>query len=112
MLRSVYTFNLISIVVWNLYQDESWDQEKFEQLLTEWMVICDQPFQEVEQPELRRLLEYTHLRPGLHIPSSMTIKRRVMKMGEDAIEGVKQLVEVSLYNNRYWSSENKANVFA
>jgi hypothetical protein len=42
-------------------QEENWDQEKFEQLLTEWMVACDQPFEEVEQPEFRRLLEYTHL---------------------------------------------------
>ena len=75
------------------------------------MVVCDQPFQEVEQPELRRLLEYTHLRPGLHIPSSTTIKRRVMKMGEDTVEGVKQLVEVSLYKEIHSSSYTKANVF-
>ncbi|KAJ7694948.1 hypothetical protein B0H16DRAFT_1241934, partial [Mycena metata] len=25
-----------------------WDQTKFEQLLVEWLVACDQPFQEVE----------------------------------------------------------------
>ncbi|KAJ6565702.1 hypothetical protein B0H10DRAFT_1965559 [Mycena sp. CBHHK59/15] len=34
-----------------------WDQAKFEELLVEWLVACDQPFQEVERPELRRLLE-------------------------------------------------------
>lgn len=76
------------------------------------MVICDQPFQEVEQPKLRCLLEYTHLQPGLHILSSTTIKRRVMKMGEDTVEGVKQLVEVSLYNEIHSSLYMKANVFA
>jgi hypothetical protein len=33
----------------------------FEQLLADWVVACDQPFDEVEKPEFRRLLEYTHL---------------------------------------------------
>ena len=70
------------------------------------MVTCNQPFEEVEQPELRRLLEYTHLRPSLHIPSSTTISQRVMKMGEDTIEGVKQLVAVSFYNDGYRTSQN------
>ncbi|KAF8478000.1 hypothetical protein DFH94DRAFT_620353, partial [Russula ochroleuca] len=28
-----------------------WDQAKFEQLLTEWIVACDQPFDEVEKPK-------------------------------------------------------------
>jgi hypothetical protein len=58
------------------------------------MVACDQPFEEVEQPEFRRLLEYTHLRPSLHIPSRFTMNRRIMKMGEDTVTGVKQLIAV------------------
>ncbi|KAK0492861.1 hypothetical protein EDD18DRAFT_1357236 [Armillaria luteobubalina] len=28
-----------------------WDQERFEHLLAEWMVACDQPFEEVKQKE-------------------------------------------------------------
>ncbi|KAF8813537.1 hypothetical protein BYT27DRAFT_7035532, partial [Phlegmacium glaucopus] len=28
-----------------------WDQEKFEQLLTKWIITCNQPFDEVEKPE-------------------------------------------------------------
>ncbi|KAF8988020.1 hypothetical protein BDQ17DRAFT_1435252 [Cyathus striatus] len=28
-----------------------WDQEQFEQLLASWVITCDQPFEEVEQPE-------------------------------------------------------------
>ncbi|KAG0693873.1 hypothetical protein DFH29DRAFT_815918, partial [Suillus ampliporus] len=39
----------------------NWDQNMFEQLLAEWMVACDQPFEEVDRLEFRRLLEYTHL---------------------------------------------------
>ncbi|KAJ6597895.1 hypothetical protein B0H10DRAFT_2231910 [Mycena sp. CBHHK59/15] len=45
-----------------------WDQAKFEELLVEWLVACDQPFQEVERPELRRLLEQAD-------PPSMDKKR-------------------------------------
>ncbi|KAK0197811.1 hypothetical protein F5146DRAFT_1130724 [Armillaria mellea] len=48
-----------------------WDQVKFERLLLEWMIACDQPFEEMEWPEFPLLLIYTH-HPApepLHIPS-------------------------------------------
>lgn len=68
----------------NLHLQGPWDQGKFERLLVEWLVACDQPFQEVERPELRRLLEYVHHRaPGLNIPSANTVQRRVDDMGKD-----------------------------
>ncbi|KAJ7149110.1 hypothetical protein C8R46DRAFT_1044381 [Mycena filopes] len=38
----------------------NFDQEVFNNLLAEWMVACDQPFEEVEKPEFIRLMEYTH----------------------------------------------------
>ncbi|KAF8874673.1 hypothetical protein BD779DRAFT_1406474, partial [Infundibulicybe gibba] len=45
-----------------------WDQSKFERLLAEWMVACDQPFEEVDREEFRRLLTYAHHpAPTLHI---------------------------------------------
>ncbi|KAJ7254762.1 hypothetical protein C8J57DRAFT_1656825 [Mycena rebaudengoi] len=37
-----------------------WSQATFERLLTEWLIACDQPFQEVERPEFRKLLEYDY----------------------------------------------------
>ncbi|KAJ7290084.1 hypothetical protein C8J57DRAFT_1212741 [Mycena rebaudengoi] len=61
-----------------------WDQAKFECLLTEWLIACDQPFQEVERPEFCRLLEYVHHRPaGLCVPSSSTVEHRVTEMGKE-----------------------------
>ncbi|KAF8184311.1 hypothetical protein K438DRAFT_2161513, partial [Mycena galopus ATCC 62051] len=36
------------------------EQETFNRLLAEWMVACDQPFEEVDKPEFIRLMEYTH----------------------------------------------------
>ena len=32
----------------------------------EWLVACDQPFDEVEKPEFQCLIDY--LCPGIHIP--------------------------------------------
>jgi len=29
--------------------------------VAEWVVACDQPFEEVERPEFHCLLEYTHM---------------------------------------------------
>lgn len=73
-----------------------WDQAKFEQLLTEWIVACDQPFEEVERPEFRALLTYTHHpSPTLHIPGRSTIKRRVMEMGKDVEASLRETFAVS-----------------
>lgn len=69
-----------------------WNQDEFERLLAEWTVACDQPFEEVDRPEFRKLLEYTHHRPSLHIPHRKSIRTRIMKMGEDTMEGVKKMI--------------------
>ncbi|KAH9160626.1 hypothetical protein EDB89DRAFT_871052 [Lactarius sanguifluus] len=71
-----------------------WDQEKFEQLLTEWIIACDQPFDEVEKPEFIAMMNATHRAASggpLKIPKREGIKRRVMKMGEETIEGVREM---------------------
>ncbi len=50
------------------------------QLITEWIVACDQPFDEVEKPEFNCMLQYAH-QDELKIPGRNAIKHRVMKMG-------------------------------
>lgn len=81
-------------------QQGPWDQEKFEQLLTEWIIACDQPFDEVEKPEFITMMNVTHSTGGpLKIPKREGIKRRVMKMGSETIEGVREMFSVSLYLN-------------
>jgi hypothetical protein len=57
-----------------------WNQAKFEELLTQWLVACDQPFEEVERPEFKALLDYTHRGSPLHIPGRLAIKRRGKSM--------------------------------
>jgi hypothetical protein len=37
-----------------------WDQAKFKCLLTEWIVACDQPFDEDEEEEFVKLMTYAH----------------------------------------------------
>ena len=76
-------------------QDEEWNQEEFERLLAEWVVVCDQPFDEVDEPAFRRLLEYTHFRSSLDIPHHHTVKRRIMTMGEDTVEAIKKMIQAS-----------------
>lgn len=63
-------------------------------MLAEYLVACDQSFDEVDKPEFRRLLEYTHLRSSLHIPHRTATRNRIMKMGDDSIEGVKSMIKV------------------
>ncbi|KAJ2928008.1 hypothetical protein H1R20_g9078, partial [Candolleomyces eurysporus] len=71
----------------------TWDQASFEQLLVEWIAACDQPFDKVEKPEFRCLLEYIHSpsRKALKIPHCSTIRRRLMKMGKDAVQSTKEM---------------------
>ncbi|KAK0437090.1 uncharacterized protein EV420DRAFT_1487276 [Desarmillaria tabescens] len=68
----------------------AWDQKKFETLLIEWIIACDQPFEEVKCPEFRRLLEYTH-HPSLslHIPSADTIQWKIMKMRDELTKSLR-----------------------
>ena len=64
----------------------------FEELLTKWIVTSDQPFEEVEKPELVNLLNYVHWSLLLlNIPSCITTKRCVMKMGA---KGVQEMIEL------------------
>lgn len=72
-----------------------WDQEKFEQALTEWIVACDQPFDEVEKPEFISMMGVAHHAGGpFKIPKRDAIRRRVMKMGEETIESVREMFQV------------------
>jgi hypothetical protein len=76
-------------------QQGPWDQETFEQLLTEWIVACDQPFDEVEKPEFVTMMNFVrHTGSPLKIPKRDGIKRRAMKMGEEIIEGVREMFMV------------------
>ncbi|KIJ96825.1 hypothetical protein K443DRAFT_124285 [Laccaria amethystina LaAM-08-1] len=64
-----------------------WDQEKFESLLTEWIIACDQPFHKVEKPEFIAVMNHAHHGRGpLNMPKHEGMKQSVMKMGEDTIE--------------------------
>ena len=73
-----------------------WDQTKFEQLLTEWIVACDQPFEEVERPEFHALLTYMHHpSPTLHILGCSTIKWQVMEMRKDVEASLHETFAVS-----------------
>ena len=71
-----------------------WDQEKFEDLLAKWIVATDQPFYTVDDPEFRDFVMYTHHPATLHIPHRNTIKKRVMKMGDDMRNIVKHMFRV------------------
>jgi hypothetical protein len=72
-----------------------WDQDKFKYLLTEWIVSCNQPFDAVEKPEFIKLITYAHHPvPTIKLPRRDGIRRRVTKMGEDTIEGIKNMFAV------------------
>jgi len=61
----------------------------------EWVLACDQPFEEVERPEFIAMMNYTHhTGTPLKIPKRDTIKRRLMKMGDDTIDDVRKMFSV------------------
>jgi hypothetical protein len=50
----------------------------------EWIIACDQPFEEVERPEFITMMNLTrHNGTSLNIPGRNGIKRRLMKMGDE-----------------------------
>jgi hypothetical protein len=74
-----------------------WDQAKFECLLTEWIVACDQPFNVVEKDEFVKLMTYArHPAHAIKLPSREGIRQRVMKMGEEIIAGTCEMFEAGV----------------
>ena len=61
----------------------------------ECIVTCDQPFDEVDKPEFRAMLNYAH-HPSLNIkiPHRDAIKHRIMRMGDDNIESTRKMFKV------------------
>jgi hypothetical protein len=52
----------------------------------EWVIACDQPFEEVERPEFVAMMKYTHhTGTSLKIPKRDGIKRRLMNRSADRI---------------------------
>jgi hypothetical protein len=61
----------------------------------EWIVACDQPFDEVEKKEFNRMISYArHPQPSIKLPSREGIRRRVMKMGEVTVDGIRKMFSV------------------
>ena len=74
---------------------DPWDQAKFEHLLTEWIVACDQPFDEVEKEEFIKLMTYAcHPASSVNLPSRKGIRHWIMKMDEDTIDGIHEMFAV------------------
>ncbi|KAG6855421.1 hypothetical protein H0H87_003108, partial [Tephrocybe sp. NHM501043] len=69
------------------------EQEKFKELLAQWIVLCDQPFDEVDKPAFCTLLEYLHCPTGkeLKIPYHIIIWQHIMDMGKNTIAGIKDM---------------------
>jgi hypothetical protein len=64
----------------------------------EWLIACDQPFEEVERPEFIAMMNLTHHNgASLKIPKRDGVKRRLMKMGDDVIEDVCNMFSVRSY---------------
>jgi hypothetical protein len=69
-------------------------------MVVEWIIACDQPFDEVERPEFIALMNFMHHAGGvLKIPSHKGIKRRVIKMGEEVIDGIHGMFKVCSHSN-------------
>jgi len=61
----------------------------------EWIVTCDQPFEEVERPEFITMMNYTRQNGSpVNIPGRNGIKRRLMKMGDETLVDIRRMFSV------------------
>ena len=74
-----------------------WDQIKFEWLLIEWMVTCDQLFDEVQKPEFVSMMEYGRDPKTFSLPKRDGVRRRVMKLGEETVQETKDIFAVCFF---------------
>jgi hypothetical protein len=75
--------------------DEPFDQATFERLIAEWVAACDQPFDEVEKVEYRRMMQYAARGCTARIPSADTVKRRIQDLGSNAVQDLKMMIAVN-----------------
>lgn len=92
---AVFFFLWAYIYFFEIYLQEPWDQKKFEELLTRWIIACDQPFEEVERPEFIEMMQYGHHAvPNFSLPQREGVQRRVMKLGEKTINDIREIFAV------------------
>ncbi|GBE83702.1 hypothetical protein SCP_0507580 [Sparassis crispa] len=70
---------------------QSFDQGTYERIVAEWVAACDQPFSEVEKPEFKRMMQYSS-HPSVTIPSTNTIKSKIMDIDDDVISDIKTML--------------------
>ena len=57
--------------------------------------MCNQPFDIVEAPEFKRMIDYaSRYNHTLKIPSASTVKSRIMEMGDTVVENIKDIIKV------------------
>lgn len=98
VIRSQITMQKAWFLTFNAIQ-EPWDQVKFDNLLAEWIVACDQPFEEVDRPEFRRLIQFAHGDEPLSIPHRKAMKEKIVKMGAETLESIKSTISVGLFSS-------------
>jgi hypothetical protein len=57
------------------------------------MVTCDQPFDEVEKPEFIAAMSYSR-NSKFSLPKRDGVRRRVMKLGDETVEQLKNMFAV------------------
>ncbi len=64
----------------------------------EWIIACDQPFEEVNWEKFKNLMSYAyhHSPDELHIPHRNAIRQQIMKMGEDSVKEIRKMFDVHL----------------
>jgi hypothetical protein len=63
-------------------------------LVIKWIIACNQPFDEVENPEYIAMMSYGRDPSKFSLPKKDGVQRRAMKLGEDTIEATKAMFSV------------------
>lgn len=78
---------------------QPWDEDEFRRLLSEWVVVNDQPFTTVEDEQFQTMLRYVHRGPSLHIPTANTIKAGIKELKLNVYQENIDLIKVRAPNN-------------
>jgi hypothetical protein len=60
------------------------------------MIVCDQPFDEVEKSEFIAAMSYGRSTSKFTLPKQDGVRRRVMKLGDETVEEIKAMFSVRL----------------
>ena len=94
----LHSCSQVCITLKSMFAGAQLGPRRISKTFSQWVVVCNQPFNKAEKPKFWSLLKYIHLPPLLNIQHWKAVRTCIMKMGEDKVDTIKKMIEAMFFN--------------